>query len=284
MIWRVDYVLPYVCISGDQIIEVNGTHLRGMDQEDVIKIFRDLPGSTEMKIRRSRTAPRELDSAQKTEKRKESLEKPPAQEPVPLPKPPENKRRSSLRNKVQPVKQGKQEDKPASTVTMDGVSSSEYTKPKTEKDSSQIKGFVSSELNQNKVKVADKTEERIKSSDGKQNGPESHREKPTSDNKNTSMEVTNTKSVKIKDELGDNLIIPTGHRKMTVSIKKTSNSTLGISLVPSYGKLKGYFQVMAVLKLVCCKFNFGKCSNRYYFKFCFCLRFIVIIVNNRKQI
>ena len=249
--------------SGDQIIEVNGTHLRGMDQEDVIKIFRDLPSSTQMKIRRSRTTPREKDSTQKPEKRKESLGKP-AQEPVPLPKPPENKRRSSLRNKIQPAKQGKQEDKPASAVKMDGISSSEDAKTKTEKDSSQIKGFVSTEISQNKTKVADKAEERIKSSDGIQNGPESQIKKPISDNKNTNMDVNIMKSVNIKDELGDNLIIPTGYRKMTVSIKKSSNSTLGISLVPSYGKLKGYFQVMAVLTLVCFKFDFENCSNRGY--------------------
>ena len=83
-----------------------------MDQEDVIKIFRDLPSTTQMKIRRSRTVPDQTQVTQKTEKRKESVENNSAQEPVPLPKPPESKKRSSLRNKVQPVKQVLQEDKP----------------------------------------------------------------------------------------------------------------------------------------------------------------------------
>ena len=223
-----------------------------MDQEDVIKIFRDLPSTTQMKIRRSRTVPAETDSSQKTEQRKDSfkrpstqeptlLPKPPAQEPVPLPKPPENKRRSSLRNKVQPVKQEIQEDKPSSTGKVNGVSPSEHPKSEVKNDSSHIRGSVSS--------VADKARVGNKTSNGAQNTPESHStgvKEPIVNNVNTNEDLTNTKSVEIKDDLGDNLIIPTGYRKMAVSIKKAANSTLGISLVPSYGKLKGYFQVIVV--------------------------------------
>ena len=240
--------LTYFFISsGDQIVEVNGTHLRGMDQEDVIKIFRDLPSLTQMKIRRSRTATQKVDSAQKTENKKDSSEKPSAQEPVPLPKPPENRRRSSLRNKVQPIKQQMQEDKPSSSVNVDDTSSSEHPKSKAENVSSPSQRSISNQVNRNENRVAVKAEEMSKTANGVKNTPASHStrvRKPSSDNVNTSEGVANVNSVELKDELGDSLIIPTGYRKMTVSIKKSADATLGISLVPSYGKLKGYFQVM----------------------------------------
>ena len=219
-----------------------------MDQEDVIKIFRDLPSLTQMKIRRSTTATQKVDSAQKTENRKDSSEKPSAQEPVPLPKPPErNRRRSSLRNKIQPIKQQMQEDKPSSSVNVDDTSSSEHPKSKAENVSSPSQSSISNQVNRNENRVAVKAEEMSKTANGVKNTPESHStrvRKPSSDNVNTSEGVANINSVKLKDELGDTLIIPTGYRKMTVSIKKSANATLGISLVPSYGKLKGYFQVM----------------------------------------
>lgn len=34
---------------------MNGTYLNGMDQEDVIKIFRDLPVTTVLKVKRAKT-------------------------------------------------------------------------------------------------------------------------------------------------------------------------------------------------------------------------------------
>ncbi|KAK3732220.1 hypothetical protein QZH41_015309, partial [Actinostola sp. cb2023] len=39
---------------GDKVLEVNGTYLTGMDQEDVIKIFRDLPVTTVLKVKRAK--------------------------------------------------------------------------------------------------------------------------------------------------------------------------------------------------------------------------------------
>ena len=234
---------PLFC-SGDQIIEVNGTHLRGMDQEDVIKIFRDLPSSTQMKIRRPKTAPKVKDSSQNTEKRKEPPDKTPAQEPVPLPKPPEHRRRSSLRNKLHRVKPEALEDKTTADVKMGDVSSSEHPNNYT----SQNKKLVPKDVNQGGSKVAEKGDE-IVTSNGLLNGAESHLKKPISDNVNRSQNLNSTKFVKVQDELGDNLIVPTGYRKMTLSIKTSTNATLGISLVPSYGKLKGYFQVISLVHL-----------------------------------
>lgn len=229
---------------GDQIIEVNGTHLRGMDQEDVIKIFRDLPSSTQMKIRRSKTAPKEKDSSQNTEKKKESLDKTPAQEPVPLPKPPEHRRRSSLRNKMHRVKPEVLEDKTTAGVKMGDISPSEHPNNYT----SQNKKLDPKGINKGGSKVAGKADEIVKSN-GLLNGEESHLKKTITDSANTSQNLNSTKSVKLQVELGDNLIVPTGYRKMTLSMKKSTNATLGISLVPSYGKLKGYFQVISLVNL-----------------------------------
>lgn len=42
-------------LLGDEVLEVNGTYLNGMDQEDVIKIFRDLPVTTVLKVKRAKT-------------------------------------------------------------------------------------------------------------------------------------------------------------------------------------------------------------------------------------
>lgn len=42
-------------LPGDEVLEVNGTYLNGMDQEDVIKIFRDLPVTTVLKVKRAKT-------------------------------------------------------------------------------------------------------------------------------------------------------------------------------------------------------------------------------------
>ena len=236
-------IFLYLLKTGDQIIEVNGTYLRGMDQEDVIKIFRDLPSSTQMKIRRSKVAPQRKDSQQETSKRKGSVEKTPTQDPVPLPKPPENKRRSSQRGKVQPAKQ---EVQPSSALKTEGSPSSEHEKDK-EGNDSRLQGSVSNEIHQNRSRAAEKAEERTDASSIAQTISESKstkRTKPIVNEMKTTKEHNNTKSDRLKDELGDNLIIPSGYRKLTVDIRKPPNSTLGLSLVPSYGKLKGYFQVM----------------------------------------
>ena len=235
---------------GDQIIEVNGTYLKGMDQEDVIKIFRDLPSSTQMKIRRSKVAPQKKDSQQETSKRKESVEKTPTQDPVPLPKPPENRRRSSQRGKVQPVKQ---EVQPSSGLKTEGIPS-DHQKDK-EGNDSRVQGSVSKEIHQNGSRAAEKAEERTDASSIAQTISESKstkRTKPIANEMKTTKEQNSTKSDRLKDELGDNLIIPSGYRKLTVDIRKPPNSTLGLSLVPSYGKLKGYFQVIMLQYLSVC--------------------------------
>jgi len=212
--------------SGDQVIEINGTYLRGMNQEDVIKIFRDLPSATEMKIRRSKIAPQEQGSKQQQDKGKDSVEKPPSQDPMPLPKPPENRRRSSLRGKVHV----KQEVGATSSVKTEGLPSSEHRKAEEENDS-RDQGPASKDIYQNgsgvKEKTEDKTEKTVKETEPVLND-------------------IKKKSDEIIDELGDNLIIPSGYRKLTVKIQKAPNSTLGLSLVPSYGKLKGYFQVLII--------------------------------------
>ena len=116
------------------------------------------------------------------------------------------------------------------TVKVDSVSSSKHQNVKPE-DDSRKKGSLSHELKQNEIRT-------IKETKIKSDVPSS-----TRNTSNTNPDVTHAKSVKLTNELGDNLIIPSGFRKITVSIKKGGNSTLGISLVPSYGKLKGYFQV-----------------------------------------
>lgn len=240
-----------------------------MDQEDVIKIFKDLPSTTQIKIRRSRTVPEQAPPTKVPERKKETSPKNPPHEPAPLPKPPENRRRSSLRNKGQSVKLELQEEQPVKrdvqskpvkqemqngklgkheipdrktaqqemnngerlyTAKVDGVSSSKHQNVKPE-DDSRKKGSLSHELKQNEIRT-------IKETKIKSDVPSS-----TRNTSNTNPDVTHAKSVKLTNELGDNLIIPSGFRKITVSIKKGGNSTLGISLVPSYGKLKGYFQV-----------------------------------------
>lgn len=216
-----------------------------MNQEDVIKIFRDLPSSTQMKIRRSKLVPQEQGSKQQANKRKESLEKTPTQDPVPLPKPPENRRRSSLRGKVQHVKQ---EEEPSSSVKTEEIPSSEHRKAEKETDS-RVQGSASKEIYQNGGRVTGKAQEKTDTFSGAQTTPET---KSREDNNailndvETNKGRSNTKSDKIKDELGENLIIPSGYGKMTVEIKKVPTSTLGLSLVPSYGKLKGYFQVLII--------------------------------------
>jgi len=43
-----------ILLPGDKVLEVNGTYLTGMDQEDVIKIFRDLPVTTVLKVKRAK--------------------------------------------------------------------------------------------------------------------------------------------------------------------------------------------------------------------------------------
>lgn len=214
-----------------------------MNQEDVIKIFRDLPSSTQMKIRRSKMVPQRQGSKQQVNKRKESVEKTPTQDPVPLPKPPENRRRSSLRGKVHV----KQEVEPTSSVTTERISSSEHRKAEEETDS-RAQGPASRGIYQSGGRVKEKTE-KIINSGGTKIAPETKSTEETKQIPNdseTSKVLSNTKSDKIKDELGDNLIIPSGYRKMTVEIQKAPNSTLGLSLVPSYGKLKGYFQVLII--------------------------------------
>ena len=171
-------------------------------------------------------APQEQGSKQQENKRKESVEKPPSQDPMPLPKPPENRRRSSLRGKVHV----KQEVGPTSSVKTEGIPSSEHRNAEEETDS-RDQGPASKEIYQSgggfKQKTDDKTEKTVKETEPVLND-------------------INTKSDEINDELGDNLIIPSGYRKLTVKIRKAPNSTLGLSLVPSYGKLKGYFQVLII--------------------------------------
>ena len=236
--------------SGDQIIEINGTYLRGMDQEDVIIIFRDLPSSTQMKIRRSKMGLKEQGSKQQVNKRKESVEKAPTQDPVPLPKPPENRRRSSLRGKVQHVKH---EAEPTSSVKTEGIPSSEHAKAVEETDS-RDQGPASKETYQNGGRGKGKAEEKIEktvTSGGAKTTSETKSEEetePVVNDMETYKGRNNTKSDKINDELGDNLIIPSGYRKLTVKIQKAPNTTLGLSLVPSYGKLKGYFQVLIIIR------------------------------------
>lgn len=214
-----------------------------MNQEDVIKIFRDLPSSTQMKIRRSKMAPQGQGSKQQVNKRKESVEKTPSQDPVALPKPPENKRRSSLRGKVHV----KQEVKPPSSLKTEGISSSEHRKAEEETDS-RAQGPASMGIYQSGGRAKEKTEKTVNSG-GAKAAPETkstEESKPIPNDIETNKGKSNTKSDKVKDELGDNLIIPSGYRKMTVEIQKPPNSTLGLSLVPSYGKLKGFFQVLII--------------------------------------
>lgn len=216
-----------------------------MNQEDVIKIFRDLPSSTQMKIRRSKMAPKEQRPKQQATKRKESVDKPPTQDPVPLPKPPENRRRSSLRGKVHYVRQ---EVEPLLSVKTEGIPSSEQRKAEQEPDS-RDQGPALKEIYQNASRVKEKSEEKIANSVCAKTSPDvkpADETKPILDDMETNKGRSITKSDKVKDELGDNLIIPSGYRKITVEVQKAPNSTLGLSLVPSYGKLKGYFQVLII--------------------------------------
>ena len=213
---------------------MNGTHLKGMDQEDVIKIFRDLPGTTQMKIRRSKTN-NNNDLTLRSEKIEQSVEKTAEQEPVVLPKPPENKRRSSLRTKVQPEKQDLLNEKPVDVVKMDERSSTGHPSGK---------NVIPKDMQHNGNKVFEEAEKARGVSEGVLNISVLPSKKSLSRNVNESDSPSINKSVEKKDELGDNLIIPTGYKKITISIEKSPNSTLGISLVPSYGKLKGFFQVM----------------------------------------
>ena len=188
-------------------------------------------------------APQGQGSKQQVNKRKESVEKTPTQDPVPLPKPPENKRRSSLRGKVHV----KQEVKPPSSLKTEGISSSEHRKAEEETDSC-AQGPASMGIYQSGGRVKEKTEKTVNSG-GAKTAPETkstEESKPIPNDIKTNKGESNTKSDKVKDELGDNLIIPSGYRKMTVEIQKPPNSTLGLSLVPSYGKLKGFFQVLII--------------------------------------
>ena len=123
---------------------MNGTHLKGMDQEDVIKIFRDLPGTTQMKIRRSKIN-NNNDLTLRSENVEQSVEKTAEQEPVVLPKPPENKRRSSLRTKVQPEKQDLLNEKPVDVVKMDERSSTGHPSGKNDRQHNGNKVFEEAE-------------------------------------------------------------------------------------------------------------------------------------------
>ncbi|XP_068740445.1 uncharacterized protein [Montipora capricornis] len=233
---------------GDEIIEVNGTHLRGMDQEDVIKIFRDLPSTTQMKIRRSKI-PKSIDLSLKAERKKEALEKTGQNELVPLPKPPERRRRSSSRTKEQPGKQDLLDREPTKDVKMDDGSASENPS----NESSQFRNIILKDNGQNGHKVDEEVKKDRNASNGVHSSSESLK-KPLTESVSAKENPIINRSVdsEIKDELGDNLIVPTGYRKMTISIKKSLNSTLGISLVPSYGKLKGYFQIRRLLSGMVC--------------------------------
>ena len=219
-----------------------------MNQEDVIKIFRDLPSSTQMKIRRSKMAPKQQGPKQQAAMGKEFVDKAPTQNPVPLPKPPENKRRSSLRGKVPYVRQ---EVEPLLSAKTEGIPSSEQRKAEEEPDA-RDQGPASKEIHQNGSRVKENSDEKIEKTVnyvGAKSSPEvkpTEETKPILDDVETNKGRSNTKRDKVKDELGDNLIIPSGYRKMTVEIQKAPNSTLGLSLVPSYGKLKGYFQVLII--------------------------------------
>ncbi|XP_022803374.1 uncharacterized protein LOC111340749 [Stylophora pistillata] len=230
---------------GDQIIAVNGTHLRGMDQEDVIKIFRDLPSSTQKKIRRSKLTSQGLDSTQRANKKTEPAKKSVPQHPTPLPKPPGSKRRSSLRGKVKP---GTQEERFLSSDKTDEVPSSECVKKKKESDAPRTE-YVAEKKDHNGIIVPRNTDEQERSTKNEEELRSASKSrfkeqiKPVTDVISTDKHSTNKNSEKVKDELGDNLMIPFGYRKMEISIKKGANSTLGLSLVPSYGNLKGYFQI-----------------------------------------
>ena len=189
--------------------------------------------------------PKEQGPKQQATKRKESVDKAPRQDPVPLPKPPENRRRSSLRGKVHYVRQ---EVEPLLSVKTDGIPSSEQRKAEDEPDS-RDQGPALKEIYQNASRVKEKSEEKIANSVGVKTSPDVKpvdETKPILDDMETNKGRSNAKSDKVKDELGDSLIIPSGYRKMTVEIQKAPNSTLGLSLVPSYGKLKGYFQVLII--------------------------------------
>lgn len=206
-----------------------------MDQEDVIKIFRDLPGTTQMKIRRSKIN-NNNDLTLRSENVEQSVEKTAEQEPVVLPKPPENKRRSSLRTKGQSEKQDLLNEKTVDVVKMDERSLTGHPSGK----KSTLANVISKDRQRNGNKVFEEAEKAIGASEGVLNISK----KSVSGNVNESDSPSINKSVEKKDELGDNLIIPTGYKKMTISLEKSPNSTLGISLVPSYGRLKGFFQVM----------------------------------------
>lgn len=125
------------------------THLKGMDQEDVIKIFRDLPAVTQMKIRRATVLPDEIRAEQNAE--------------APMD--------STLQHGT--------ERSPKSSAGHEEMKGSE-----TEKDATP---------------------------QGKRGG------------KNT---------------------LPEGFTEMTVTLEKPPRASLGLSLVPSFGKLKGFFQVL----------------------------------------
>ena len=193
-------------------------------------------------------APKEQGPKQQATKRKESVDKTPIQDPVPLPKPPESKRKSSLRGKVHYVRQ---EVEPLLSVKTEGIPSSEQRKAEEEPDSCDQRP-ASRDIYQNGSRVKQKSDEKIEktvNSVGAKISPEvrpKEENKPNLSDMETNKGRSNTKSDKVKDELGDNLIIPSGYRKMTVEIQKAPNSTLGLSLVPSYGKLKGYFQVLII--------------------------------------
>lgn len=192
-------------------------------------------------------APQELDSAKTPNKRKESFEKTATtQDPVPLPKPPESRRRSSQRGKVKPVTQ---EEKTSSPEIIDGMASSERVEARKE-SGSPVEEYASKKIYHNGIKVAEKSQEQertIATDGGEQSTTKSQstkQVKPVLKDMDTSKDLKNKTSDKLKDELGDNLFIPSGYRKMTITISKGTNSTLGLSLVPSYGNLKGFFQVI----------------------------------------
>lgn len=220
-----------------------------MDQEDVIKIFRDLPSSTQMKIRRSKMTLQGMDSNQRANKSNEPSDKTVPQDLTPLPKPPDSKRRSSRRGKVKP---GTQEERSPSSDKTDEVPFSGRVQAKKESDTPR-KEYIAEKKDHNGIKDVRSSDEQERSKENEEEEARSTKKspfkeqiKPVADVISTSKYLTYKNSEKVKDQLGDNLIIPSGYRKVEINIKKEVNSTLGLSLVPSYGNLKGYFQVIAV--------------------------------------
>ena len=208
-----------------------------MDQEDVIKIFRDLPNSTLMKIRRLQTdSVGEADSPlQSTVKENASVEKPLSSnqaEYIAQALPLVDRQRPLLRNRMQ-TSQGEKYSL---------LRGADFNKEKgftcVQIDTFQKKKDLGNEMQAQGETIGHSQEQHLNNVD-----------QPSLDYETTNQDSSERvgkgldQHVHPRRDSQDGISIPNGFRKITVHIRKPTNSSLGLSLVPSHGKLKGYFQV-----------------------------------------